>query len=138
MTEHPTGNPGPFDREIDVRAILKIGMWLAVVTLCSYVVAWGFYRLLSSEEAAADPKPSPIAEAQRPRVPPGPHLQANPERELAAFRKGEDERLAGWGWVDRGTGVAHVPVERAIDEVAAAGSLPDFMPPPPPAPEAEP
>jgi len=118
-----------FDHEIDRRGIVKTAAWLAAVTVGSFVVAWLFYESLAAGEKARDPRPSPLVGAAAPTAPPGPQLQAVPERELAALRAREAERLGGWGWVDRGAGLAHVPVERAIDAVARDGRLPDFTAP---------
>jgi hypothetical protein len=126
----PHGAPAPagesFDREIDVRGIVQVGVWLAVISVVSGIVVFFYYRsLVDAERRALDARPSPLAEANAPRRPPGPQLQARPEGELAAFRAAEATRLASWGWVDRGRGIAHVPVERAIESVVADG-LPDF------------
>ena len=132
MNEHPAGGPGPFDREIDVRSISRIGIWLAVVTVASFLVAWGFYILLARGERKLDAPPSPLIEAAEPQLPPGPQLQSTPAIALRAFRAGEEARLRGWGWVDRESGIAHVPIDRALDEVAHQGSLPSFLPPAPP------
>jgi hypothetical protein len=33
----------------------------------------------------------------------------------------ELSRLNGYGWVDRAAGIAHIPIERAIEIVAASG-----------------
>jgi len=124
------------DREIGVRGIVQSAIWLLVVTLASFLVAWAFYREQSRAEVAADPRPSPLLEAQKPVVPPGPRLQSTPEKELAAFRLEEEQSLESWAWVDAPAGLAQVPVERAIDAVAASGRLPDFNPPAPEAPSA--
>lgn len=129
MTDPGQRSGPPIDQEIDARGIAKVGLWLAVVTVAAFVVAWGFYLLLSRGEKALDQPPSPIAEARDPRPVPGPALQATPELELARLRRSEDEKLAGWGWVDRGAGVARIPVDVAIERVAAEGSLPDFTQP---------
>jgi len=127
-----------FDREIGVRGIVQSAVWLLAVTIAAFLVAWAFYREQAREETAADPKPSPLVEAQRPVVPPGPRLQSTPEKELAAFRIEERQVLATWAWVDPAGRIAQVPVERAIEAVVAAGELPDFNPPPPePASEGE-
>jgi hypothetical protein len=117
-----------FDHEIDVRGITQVGIWLAVTTVAAFAIVYATYGwLLRSEQRALDAKPSPIAEANRPQVVPGPRLQANPEAELKAFRTAETARLSGWGWVGAERSWAHVPIERAIDKVAADG-LPDFAP----------
>jgi hypothetical protein len=132
MSEHRSAlEPGgPIDHEIDVRSIVRVGGWLAVVTVASFFIAWGFYRLLSRGERQLDVRPSPIAEASRPAIIPGPPLQTTPERDLASLRKSEEARLTSWAWVDRANGVALVPVEKAIETVAADGALPTFLPPP--------
>ena len=129
MTESPDRHG--FDREIGVRGIVQSALWLLAATLAAFLVAWAFYREQSRAEVAADPRPSPLAEAQKPVVPPGPRLQASPESELVAFREEERQALELWLWTDPAAGIAQVPVERAIDSVAAAGRLPDFNPPAP-------
>jgi len=128
MTESPHETPGTgaIDHEIDRRGIVKTGVWLVAITLGSFVVAWLFYESLAATEAARDPRPSPLVGAAPLAAPPAPLLQPAPERELAALRRREAARLQGWGWVDRGAEIAHVPVERAIEAVAASGQLPDF------------
>jgi hypothetical protein len=129
MHGHGTGGHEPFDHEIASRPILQSVIWLAVVTVASFVAAYGLYRWFAGAEKAADPTPSPILEARQPVSIPGPRLQATPENELARLREANRARLEGWGWADRESGVAHVPIDRAIDEVAARGTLPDFAPP---------
>ncbi|KAB2959966.1 MAG: hypothetical protein F9K16_12095, partial [Thermoanaerobaculia bacterium] len=121
MSEHRRETPGAFDHEIDRRGIVKTSIWLIAITLGSFVVAWLFYESLAATEKQRDPKPSPLVGAAAPVTPPGPLLQAAPENELAALRQREAARLEGWGWVDRGAGIAHVPVERAMDAVARDG-----------------
>jgi hypothetical protein len=128
---HPGGAPGtpPIDHEIDARGIGKVGAWLAVVTVAGFVIGWGFYLMLSSAERKSDAPPSPLAEARVARPIPGPALQATPERELATHRKAEQAALDGYAWIDRGSNLARVPVAKAIDRVAADGTLPDFSQP---------
>lgn len=129
MSDHVPGARPPIDHEIDARSIGRIGIWLAVVTVAGFVIGWGFYLYLSSSEKKLDAPPSPIAEARAPRTVPGPALQARPEGELARYRRAEQAQLESWAWVDRQAGVARVPVDAAIERVAAAGALPDFSQP---------
>jgi hypothetical protein len=126
---HEPGKVAGIDQEIDLKGIVNVGVWLAVVTVASFGASWLFYRGLSSyERRTLDRAPSPVREAAAPRPPAGPLLQESPESDLAAFRHAEQAKLSGWGWVDRTHQVAHVPVDRAIEAVAAKG-LPDFTPP---------
>lgn len=53
--------------------------------------------------------------------PPRPELQADPRDSLRGFRGREDERLHGWAWRDRKAGLARVPIERAMEELAKEG-----------------
>jgi hypothetical protein len=46
-------------------------------------------------------------------------LYAAPQPELARARKEKDARLRSFGWVDRAQGVAHIPIEDAMDLLAA-------------------
>jgi hypothetical protein len=58
-------------------------------------------------------------------MPPAPVLQVDPRSDLEAFRAEEEARLNSYGWVDRSKGVVHMPIERAMAEIAAEG-IPDF------------
>jgi hypothetical protein len=51
----------------------------------------------------------------------------NGDHRLADWRKERATRLNGYGWIDRARGVAHVPIERAM-EAAAGGALPAGAP----------
>jgi len=52
---------------------------------------------------------------------PGPRLQAEPSTEFQKMRNEELGRLNGYGWVDRKSGIAHIPIDRAIEIVARSG-----------------
>jgi len=133
MTEHHHGErpAAGTDREIDARRIVEIAAWLAGTTIGAFVIASLIYFALAGEAKRDDPRLSPLAAAREQRLPPGPQLQVRPERELAAYRAAEKARLEGWGWVDQGAGIAHIPVDRAIDLYAAQAAA---APTPAPAP----
>jgi len=46
---------------------------------------------------------------------PVPRLQTNPQRDLTAFREGENKRLSSYGWVSRNHNTVHMPIERAVE-----------------------
>jgi hypothetical protein len=52
---------------------------------------------------------------------PAPRLQPKPSIDLVTMRKAELGRLNGYGWVDRGAGIAYIPIDKAMDMIAAAG-----------------
>jgi hypothetical protein len=45
---------------------------------------------------------------------PGPRLQIDPRQDLAALRNAEDERLSGYGWINRQQKAVRMPIERAM------------------------
>ena len=57
--------------------------------------------------------------------PPGPVLQLDPPADLNDFRAKEKTRLDSYGWIDRSRGIAHIPIDEAMKDVAAHG-IPDF------------
>jgi hypothetical protein len=61
---------------------------------------------------------------------PKPRLQENPAVDLAQMRAEEQRRVAAYGWVDCKAGIAHIPVERAMDILAKTG-LPKVAAPAP-------
>jgi hypothetical protein len=52
---------------------------------------------------------------------PSPRLQADPATELSKLKEESLARLNGYGWVDEDAGVAHIPIDRAIDILAESG-----------------
>jgi hypothetical protein len=117
----PDPRQGPFDSEIDTRAIVKFLVWLVL----GVAIVVGGIRLLEwrleAEARRTDVPPSPLVDRTERRLPPEPRLQATPELDLQAYRAEERRRAASWGWVDEKAGVVHIPVERAMDIVAARG-----------------
>ena len=126
MTDHKHGADGahsgqgraPIDSEIDVRRTIEVGLWLGGTTIGALVVGYFIYLGLSKWTTSQDPPASPLTEAARNVVPPAPNLQIAPEKELAAMRAAERERLTTWGWTDKAAGIARMPIEAAIDRLA--------------------
>jgi hypothetical protein len=52
---------------------------------------------------------------------PAPRIQANPGTELTRMKAEDLGRLNNYGWVDRKAGVAHIPIDRAIEILAQKG-----------------
>lgn len=55
-------------------------------------------------------------------------LQPVPANDIAAFRTEKQRLLSTYGWVDRAHGIAHIPIERAMDLVVH-GASPRSTPP---------
>jgi hypothetical protein len=108
-----------FDREIQFRQLVILGVSLVAITFLSGVVVFFMLRgFLRSEQRQA--APPPVVAPPQTEVP-GPRLLARPEGELRRVREAEAATLGSYGWVDREGGVARVPIERAIEMIAAEG-----------------
>lgn len=120
-----------FDREIQYHQLIWMGVGLLVTAVVSAVLVFfllkSFVSWRAEQAAGSTPlvQPAPTAVA--------PLLLARPERELERVRREEKERLETYGWVDQAAGVAHIPVKRAIDIVAARGLPTRAAPTPAPA-----
>jgi hypothetical protein len=115
-----TGPGGHETRDIRLRPVTVAGLAIAAVVL---LTAGGMRALLgfyARRETAQGPPANPMAAYGR-KLPPEPRLQSDPLRDLVGLRAAEDARLGGYGWVDRGAGRVHVPIERAMELLAAGG-----------------
>ena len=65
-------------------------------------------------------------------------LQSTPQEDLRAYRRAKAAALEGYHWIDRDAGVVQIPIERAMELLAAEGAAPQptpsdpATPPPPP------
>ena len=57
-------------------------------------------------------------QSTRVAVPPAPRLQSAPEQDWRALRDEQTRRLNSYGWADKARGTVHIPIERAMDEMA--------------------
>jgi hypothetical protein len=112
----PAGTPGHESTDVDPKRVAVVGIGI-LVGLGAVALAGSYflYRGLEGREPIAGP--SRISESPEPA--PAPRLQAYPILDLERVRAAEDAAIAGYGWVDRRAGIARIPVERAIDLLAA-------------------
>lgn len=122
MTDgHDRSYEAGVDREISLKGIVYTGAVLAGVVVISAVLMWWMSVGLKTHLEAADPPPPVLPEAREQELPPEPRLQTSPEEDLRLLRQEEDEYLYGYGWVDENAGLARVPIERAMELLAAEG-----------------
>ena len=117
---------GDFDREINLRAILWSGFWLAVVTILANVLVWWFLRGFQVYDQRHEVAVMPMAAQNPQKLPPGPLLQPEDPKEdrnqdMVDFRRQEDEQL---GHASQAGSTLRVPIDVAIDAVAKRGVEP--------------
>ena len=115
--------------DLSTHGVLLFLVGLAVAGVLIHIVLWGMYAYLDKFQQSRQPLPNPLAEAHS-QVPstaqtaqkfPQPRLQPDPVADLNNFRAREEQVLNSYGWVDKNAGVAHIPIEQAIEILAARG-----------------
>jgi len=117
----PAAPTQQYDAEIDLKSIIGFGVALLLVTLIVLALMWAMGIVFKEAERAKDRPPSPMAEALVDPIPPGPRLQPAPPRDMDELRAQDREALTTYGWVDRTSGVARIPIDRALSILAEKG-----------------
>lgn len=100
--------------DANVWAIVKLGLWLVVTAIVVHFGIGVMYRMLIERAKVTEQQPYPLAVSAEAKLPPEPRLQAQPASEIGDFRAVEEQRLHGYGWVDKDAGVVHIPIEEAM------------------------
>ena len=135
----PEGNiPPAYEASyLNLWTIILSGVGLLVVIGIVLALTAVLYSLFGFRGAAPGaPSPLTLEDA----VIPGPRLQVAPQEELLQLRSTQQARLDSYGWIDEERGIAHIPIEQAMQIIAEQG-LPDsgvIVQPEPAAPDGEP
>jgi hypothetical protein len=120
----PQGIPSPGAKGYesrDARAGLIFGviLFLGISGVIVHFALSGTLNFLNRKPEPKDPwnakQPAGVAVTNWPR------LQLSPRSELHAFRTREEAELNSYGWVNRSSGIARIPIETAMDRLAAKG-----------------
>jgi hypothetical protein len=109
--------------DIEPSIAWKFAIWLTVAMGISVAIVYGTFWFFESREAAANRAAQVFPLAQPDRTPQGPTLQTQPFKDIYLLREQEGQRLHGYGWVDKGTGVTHIPIEDAMRVLVERGEL---------------
>jgi hypothetical protein len=117
--EQPHGFPVRQEEDVVAdRTLRRVGVVVIVVTVAAIGVAT---LLLGKDQALLEGRPASRARAQGAVAPQtlGIIEQTLVEHEATGIqqRRLEEERLHQYGWVDRARGVAHIPIDEAMDLV---------------------
>ncbi len=114
--QHSHNGAGHEQSEVSVKLIVASLAFLAVATAIVFALVVGifryFYTTYSTEEATR---------LSRPVVPPEPRIEVAPAEQIKDLHAREDHVLSTYAWVDKDGGKVRVPIDRAIDMLAAKG-----------------
>ncbi len=117
----PKGHERQIDRDISLRGIGMTIFGLFLGTVIAMIAMWWMFEALFAAGLASDPEPPPLIEARRGVEPPGPRLQASPERDMEQWRAHQNALRTSYAWRDRDAGIARIPVGRAMELLAEEG-----------------
>jgi hypothetical protein len=115
--------------DIDVEVGYKFALWLAVAMTLSFAIVYGTFWFFERQQRAAGAAaqqyplaaPQPLSGERVERPLPTPALQTQPFRDIYELRASETEKLQSYGWVDKEGGVAHVPIDVAMEILIRKG-----------------
>jgi hypothetical protein len=121
MDPHSAGDPGSQPgyetKDASVRGATLAGIGLMVLMVFSLVVVAGlfsFFQQRQVREYGTGPTPTAIQ-------PPGPRLQVDPPKEQKAVRATQEAQLNSYGWVNKGAGTIHIPIDQAMQIIVEKG-----------------
>lgn len=110
-------------RDVKFRPIVAAAAGLAFVVIFILLGMWEYVNHLATLEARLSPPANPLAVESR-QLPPHPRLQTAPIDDLRRLHESEKETLTTYGWTDAEKGIVRIPIERAMDLLAARGIHP--------------
>jgi hypothetical protein len=132
MNEHLQNRETEFERsDLSALGILGFLAGLAIVGFVLHIILVGIYVYLDTYTKKHEPPVNPLARATaqdmrnpKPEVAnefPLPRLETNEIGERDDRRIQEENILSTYGWVDQKAGVAHIPIDRAMQLIAQRG-----------------
>jgi hypothetical protein len=136
LMNHGSGHETEFEREdLGTRGVFAFMIGLAIFGVVTYFIVVGMYSFLDNYERSQMATASPLVTSKgaMSRVVTqadmdktfkdngAPMLETNERGQFRDFLMNQEERLHSYGWVDEQGGVAHIPIERAMELIAQRG-----------------
>jgi hypothetical protein len=126
----PTGHDAEYEHEdLGTRGIFAFLLGLAVSGIVIYFIIVGMYSFLDRYERSQMATASPLVPLQGEmsrmvtqddmdkvfKDNGAPMLETNERGQFRDFLMNQEDQLNSYGWVDEKAGIAHIPIERAMD-----------------------
>ena len=131
-----SGQETGFEREdLSTRGVFAFMIGLAIVGIVIYFIIVGMYSFLDKYERSQMATASPLATSKgaMSRVVTqadmdkafkdngAPMLETDERGQFRAFLTNQENQLNSYGWVDEKAGLAHIPIERAMELTVQRG-----------------
>ncbi len=102
--------------DIDPGVGYRFALWLGVAMALSAALVYGIFLFLGRQAVERDnaARRFPLA-AGVSQEPPSPRLQTQPFKDVYQLKAEQRGALTSYGWIDKANGVAHIPIERAME-----------------------
>ena len=105
-------------RDVNIRLISLFGLSMVVLLAGSLALMGWLFGVLAGEPVGHG-RSTPRAEMRS--RPPAPRLQTSPTRDMQEMLHAENARLQSYGWIDHASGMARMPIDRAMELLATQG-----------------
>jgi hypothetical protein len=125
----PEGPPSDDADGVDIKKILTVGGVSLLVFALSALVAALIMRGEQKQIEARGLPPAP-SEIGKDEIGVVDQVEFSQDHRLEEWKAAKRKRLDSYGWVDRTKGLVHIPIDKAMEQVAAqaAGSTPPGAP----------
>ncbi len=130
MAENNLTNPDPAaqapsvghqEDRLNYRAFVIFGIGLIGIVAVIFIILSVWMGFFSETDASMGADKPMMATKKNRAFYPGPKLQDAPELDMEAMRYEVREQLGSYGWVDEDSGIARIPIDRAIEATARDG-----------------
>ena len=106
--------------DADVWALSKFAIALLLLCIASLGLVFALFRYFEGKYGGVQPRATQSLNLDARRLPPAPQLEITEKEDLEAQRAAERQLLTSYGWVDREHGIVRIPIDQAIDRLAAS------------------
>jgi hypothetical protein len=97
--------------DMEPRYVLYFAVALVIGGIAVHAGIWWMFHYFEQQQGRRDARPSVV---DVPVVKSEPELQISPEADLQEQQRRENEILGTYGWIDRDSATARIPIERAM------------------------
>ena len=101
--------------DLDARSVFISGLLVSLgLTIVGLLIAWGAYAYYKASSIVPGTAANTVMIPDSSTLPPLPRLQEDPHVVLVPLVNSQDSILASCSWVNKDSGIVHIPIERAM------------------------
>ncbi|MFL5815854.1 MAG: hypothetical protein ACJ763_19955 [Bdellovibrionia bacterium] len=113
--ENPSHRAGHELSDFSSRLLLSLAVAMIALAFVMHLALAGGLFYLKKKLTRTQPKTIDSSLVTHRAGPPAPRLQRNPPADYVEYHESQDQLLKSYGWTDRKSGIARIPVDRAME-----------------------